>query len=60
MLDAPDGSSAEDTGTLAFVGNCTIYNTVFFEGIPVLSRNGLMILILRIAGVGAVGFRRFI
>ena len=107
VLDAPDGSSGEDTGTLAFVGNsvdsisvypswlgdswcdveevivdsaveyddsecrnlpvvpgdggsCTIYNTVFFEGIPVLSRNGLMILILLIAGVGAVGLRRFI
>ncbi|MEJ8568946.1 IPTL-CTERM sorting domain-containing protein [Elongatibacter sediminis] len=44
------------------VGNdvsCTIVNTVFFEGIPTLSQYGLAILVLLMAGVGFVGFRRF-
>lgn len=40
-------------------GSCTIYNSVFFEGIPTLSRNGLLILILLALGAGAIGIRRF-
>ncbi|MBT8059395.1 MAG: IPTL-CTERM sorting domain-containing protein [Gammaproteobacteria bacterium] len=38
---------------------CTIYNTVFFEGIPTLSKQGLALLVLLMFGVGLVGFRRF-
>ena len=44
------------------VGNgneCTITNTVFFEGIPTLDRYGLAVLILLTLGVGLVGLRRF-
>jgi hypothetical protein len=40
-------------------GSCVILNTIFFEGIPVLSRNGLIILALLMLSVGAVGLRRF-
>jgi len=38
---------------------CTITNTVFFEGIPTLSRYSLAILALLMLGIGAVGLRRF-
>jgi hypothetical protein len=44
------------------VGNghdCTITNTVFFEGIPALSSRGLAILALLMMGAGFAGFRRF-
>ncbi len=41
-------------------GSCTIYNSMFFEGIPALSRNGLLILVLLMLGAGAVGLRRFV
>jgi hypothetical protein len=41
-------------------GSCTIYNTLFFEGIPVLNRNGLAILVLLMLGAGMVGLRRFV
>jgi hypothetical protein len=37
---------------------CTITNTVFFEGIPTLNQYGLAILALLMLGVGFVGFRR--
>jgi hypothetical protein len=40
--------------------SCTIYNTVFFEGIPTLSQWGLAIMALLMLGVGLVGFRRFV
>jgi hypothetical protein len=39
---------------------CTITNTVFFEGIPTLSQYGLAIMALLMLGVGFVGFRRFV
>jgi hypothetical protein len=39
--------------------NCTITNTVFFEGIPALSPRGLAILALLMMGAGFAGFRRF-
>ena len=38
---------------------CTIINTVVFEGIPALSRQGLALLALLMLGVGFIGFRRF-
>ena len=38
---------------------CTIVNTVFFEGIPTLNQYGLALLALLMLGVGFVGFRRF-
>ncbi|HET6563890.1 MAG TPA: IPTL-CTERM sorting domain-containing protein, partial [Xanthomonadales bacterium] len=47
---------------VASVGNgveCTITNTVFFEGIPTLSQYGMAILALLMLGVGFVSFRRF-
>ncbi len=37
---------------------CTVTNTVFFEGIPTLSQYGMAILALLMLGVGLVGFRR--
>ena len=39
---------------------CTITNTVFFEGIPSLNRYGLAIMALLMLGMGMVGFRRFV
>jgi hypothetical protein len=39
--------------------SCSITNTVFFEGIPTLSRYGLVILTLLVLSAGLVGFRRF-
>lgn len=41
-------------------GECTVTNTVFFEGIPTLSQAGLAILAVLMLGVGFVGFRRFV
>jgi hypothetical protein len=38
---------------------CTITNTVFFEGIPTLTQYGLALLALLMLGVGFIGFRRF-
>jgi hypothetical protein len=40
--------------------NCTIVNTLFFEGIPTLSQYGMAILALLMLGMGMVGFRRFV
>jgi len=39
---------------------CTITNTVFFEGIPSLNQYGLAIMALLMLGMGMVGFRRFV
>ena len=39
--------------------SCTLYNTVFFEGIPTLSQYGLAVMALLMFGIGAVGLRRF-
>jgi hypothetical protein len=38
---------------------CLITNTVFFEGIPVLDRRGLVLLSLLLVGMGMVAFRKF-
>jgi len=40
--------------------NCTITNTIFFEGIPTLNQYGLAIMVLLMMGVGLVRFRRFV
>ena len=39
---------------------CTVTNTVFFEGIPTLNQYGMAILALLMLGAGFVGFRRFV
>jgi hypothetical protein len=39
---------------------CTITNTVFFEGIPTLSQYGMAIMALLMLGVGFIGMRRFV
>jgi uncharacterized repeat protein (TIGR01451 family) len=39
--------------------SCTIYNTVFFEGIPTLNQYGLMLMALLMLAIGAIGFRRY-
>jgi hypothetical protein len=39
---------------------CTITNTVFFEGIPTLNQYGMAIMALLMLGMGLVGFRRFV
>jgi uncharacterized repeat protein (TIGR01451 family) len=39
---------------------CTITNTVFFEGIPTLNQYGMAIMALLMLGVGLLGFRRFV
>jgi len=39
--------------------SCTIYNTVFFEGIPTLNQYGMALMALLMLGVGLLGLRRF-
>ncbi len=54
-------SDNQCSGIVLRAGNgndCTITNTVFFEGIPTLSQYGMAILALLMLGVGMVGFRR--
>jgi hypothetical protein len=38
---------------------CTITNTVFYEGIPTLGQYSMAILALMMLGLGMIGFRRF-
>jgi hypothetical protein len=38
--------------------SCTITNTVFFEGIPLLSRYSQLLLLLVLLGVGGLAIRR--
>ena len=40
--------------------SCTLYNTVFYEGIPTLSQYGMALLALLMLGIGMVGVRRFV
>jgi hypothetical protein len=55
-----DDSDCADLPIAIAQGNsCTIYNTVFFEGIPTLNRYGMLLLALLMLGVGVIGFRRF-
>ena len=46
--------------TIGETAHCTLTNTVFFEGIPTLSRYGLALLALLMLGVGLIGFRRLV
>jgi len=39
--------------------SCTLYNSVFFEGIPTLSQYGLALLALLMLGMGVIAVRRF-
>jgi hypothetical protein len=57
------GVDAESSTLEVAVGmgdECTITNTVFFEGIPTLSQWGMAIMALLMLGAGMVGFRRII
>jgi hypothetical protein len=57
----PDASDcAHVPVTLGADAGCTIYNTVFFEGIPTLNQYGMALLALLMLGVGVVGIRRFV
>jgi hypothetical protein len=61
-----DDSDCSEPGSLdvelagAGDNECTIVNTVFYEGIPTLSQYGMAIMALLMLGVGFVGFRRFV
>lgn len=61
-INGPDNNQGGFHGTVrnGESDSCTIENTVFFEGIPVLNQYGLAILALLMLGVGFVGFRRFV
>jgi hypothetical protein len=60
-VESDGGCESGVTLTIADnTGECTITNTVFFEGIPTLSQYGLAIMALLMLGVGFVGFRRFV
>jgi len=52
--------TAQMSVSVGHPAECTITNTVFFEGIPTLNRYGLALLVLLMLGVGFVGFRRFV
>lgn len=39
--------------------SCTIYNSVFFEGVPTLGQYGLALLSLLMLGMGVIAVRRF-
>jgi hypothetical protein len=54
----PSGCESAVTVAAGSDVGCTITNTVFFEGIPTLSRYGLAIMALLMLGVGYGGFRR--
>jgi hypothetical protein len=58
IVDYDDSDCERVVIALGSSASCTIYNTVFFEGIPSLNQFGLMILALLMLGVGAIGFRR--
>ena len=51
--------TAQLTARAGYGDECTIVNTVFFEGIPTLDRWGMALLALLMLGIGAIGYRRF-
>ncbi len=53
-------SNAEIEVAVGMGDECTITNTVFFEGIPTLNQYGMAILALLMLGVGFIGMRRFV
>jgi hypothetical protein len=40
--------------------DCTLVNTLFYEGIPTLSQYGQALMALLMLGIGFVGLRRFV
>ena len=62
LVSAAEGDDSECANLPIGInqGNsCTIYNTVFFEGIPTLNQYGMLLLALLMLGMGVIGFRRF-
>ena len=62
-LDNGCGESLSEGTIMVSAGmgdECTMTNTVFFEGIPTLNQYGMAIMALLMLGVGFVGFRRFV
>ena len=62
-VDNGCGDTRQSTAIQVAVGmgdECTITNTVFFEGIPTLSQWGMAIMALLMLGVGFVSMRRFV
>jgi hypothetical protein len=57
-VDSTDDCGPREIGA-GETSECTITNTVFFEGIPSLNQYGLAIMALLMLGMGMVGFRRF-
>lgn len=56
----PDDSDCDNVPVvIGATGSCTIYNTLFLEGIPTLNQYGIALLALLMLGMGMVGFRRF-
>jgi hypothetical protein len=54
-----DQSDCEHMELFPGIGDsCVIYNTRLYAGIPTINRNGLVLLVLLILGVGAVAYRR--
>jgi len=54
-----DQSDCENMMVFPGIGDsCVIYNTRLFAGIPAIDRNGLLLLILLVAGLGFVALRR--
>ncbi|MEE4218957.1 MAG: IPTL-CTERM sorting domain-containing protein [Xanthomonadales bacterium] len=62
QLEGPIVSDDSDCQRVPAVNGeeCTIVNSIFFEGIPSLSRTGLALMALLMLGVGLVGFRRLV
>jgi hypothetical protein len=59
VVESDNGCGRINLGAGA-VAECEIVNTVFFEGIPTLSRYGMAVMALLMLGVGLIGFRRFV
>jgi hypothetical protein len=54
-----DDSDCDSVPVTLAGGGCTLYNTLFFEGIPTLGRRGVALMVLLVLGAGLVGLRRF-
>lgn len=61
-LESTVDSDASDCARIPVIpgAECTLVNTLFFEGIPTLSQYGQMLMALLMLGVGMVGLRRFV
>lgn len=56
--DGCDGAYGFEPGDAP--SECTITNTVYYEGIPTLSQWGMALMVLLMLGMGLVSFRRFV